>query len=451
MAGDIERRIKVPRLYPAQARIVSEAKRFNVLCAGRRFGKSSMGIERAADPMLAGLPVAWFAPTYKTLDEFWRLISRVYAPITTSRSEQQHRLEVIGGGSLEMWSLENPDSARGRHYARVILDECAVVRNLLEAWNYVIRSTLIDLEGDAWFLSTPKGRNDFAKLWALADTDDEWAHWQLPTSENPYLPASELEGLRLTMPLRAYEQEIEARFIDEVTGALFKQADIDAARVTSAPELARIAIGVDPAGSTSRDSDETGIVAFGIDRCSPPQGYVLADSSGTYSPEIWARKAIGLYELLGADFIVAEANFGGDMVKHTLRTVDSSVPVRVVHASRGKAIRAEPVAAVYEQGRVHHVGRLDELELQLTTWSPMEDAYSPDRLDALVHAFAKTMGAGSVWSPEDIARIGQRWAGEVPLPTLPAPIEAEPDDRRAAYEAEVADRQREALAKAMRR
>ena len=159
------REVVVPRLHGAQAAVVADSRRFNVLCAGRRWGKSSLGIERCLDPLLGGQPVGWFAPTYKSLDEFWRLISRLYEPITVARSEHQHRLEVIGGGVLEMWSLENPDAARGRHYARVILDECAVVRGLLEAWNYVIRPELMDLGGDAWFLSTPKGRNDFAMLW----------------------------------------------------------------------------------------------------------------------------------------------------------------------------------------------------------------------------------------------------------------------------------------------
>lgn len=414
MAGHIDssRHIKLPRLYAAQAEIVASARRFNVLCAGRRWGKSSLGIERATDPLLAGKPVAWFAPTYKTLDEFWRLIGSIYAPITVARSEQQHRLQIIGGGSLEMWSLDNPDSARGRHYARVILDECAVVRNLLDSWNYVIRATLIDLQGDAWFLSTPKGRNDFAKLWDLGQPgskshDPEWASWQHPSRENPYLPPAELEGLRATMPLRAYEQEIEARFIDEVSGALFKMTDIEAARVKAAPDLAQIVVGIDPAGSTSRDSDETGIVAVGVDRRNPPHAYVLGDVSGTHSPDAWARKAIGLYELLGADRIVAESNFGGDMVKHTLQTVDASVPAEIVHASRGKAIRAEPVAAACEQGRLHMVGRHNELELQMTTWSPLEDSHSPDRLDALVHACQKTLLGSRQWSVDEILAWGR--------------------------------------------
>ena len=418
MEGDLarERHVKVPRLYPGQRQVVESAKRFNVLCAGRRWGKSSLGIERATDPLLAGLPVAWFAPTYKSLDEFWRLITNIYAPITVARSEQQHRLEIAGGGSLEMWSLDNPDSARGRHYARVILDECAVVRNLLDAWNYVIRSTLIDLEGDAWFLSTPKGRNDFARLWDVGHEgsktyDEEWASWQHPSRENPYLPPAELEGLRLTMPLRAYEQEVEARFIDEVTGALWRQADIEQARVSVPPPLARVVVAIDPAGSSGPDSDETGIVAVGVDGSSPSQGYVLADASGTYTPDAWARKAIALYETTDADCIVAEANYGGEMVRHTLKIADPGVPVKLVTASRGKAVRAEPISALYEQHRVHHVGRFDALELQLTTWSPLEDRHSPDRLDALVWGLSRTMLRGGTWSAADIDAMGRRWTG----------------------------------------
>ena len=118
---------------------------------------------------------------------------------------------------------------------------------------------------------------------------------------------------------------------------------------------------------------------------------MLADSSGTYSPDTWARKAVALYHSLSADYIAAEANQGGEMVRYTLRTVDPSVPVKLVHASRGKQTRAEPVVAIYEQGRAHHVGCLSDLELQMTTWSPMDDKDSPDRVDALVWAMTELM------------------------------------------------------------
>jgi len=202
---------------------------------------------------------------------------------------------------------------------------------------------------------------------------------------------TEIEGMRRTLPARAYEQEILARFIDEVSGALWKYALIDANRVPVAPQLARIVVAIDPAVSTNADSDETGVVAAGVTGGELQHGYVLADRSGTYSPEGWARAAIDLYHELKADHIVAEANQGGDMVRFTLRTVDPQVPVKLVHASRGKQTRAEPIVALDEQGRVHHVGTLPDLETQMTTWSPVDDKDSPDRVDARVWALSELM------------------------------------------------------------
>ena len=383
--------------------------------------------------MLEGHPAAWAAPTYKQLAELWREIVHTLKDVTAVKNETEHRLELITGGLLDMWSLDSPDTIRGRHYGRIVVDEAAVVKDLSDIWNLVLRPTLIDLRGDAYFLSTPKGRNDFQKLYEFGcdDAVDDWMSWRFPTSDNPFVSADEIEGIRLTLPLHAFEQEVLARFIDEVTGALFRMADIESARVAQAPELSAVVVGVDPAGSTSRESDETGIVAVGVDRQHPPHAYVLADVSGTYSPDGWARRAIDLYHDYRADKIVAEKNYGGDMVKHTLKTVDASVPVKVITASRGKAIRAEPVAAACEQGRLHFVGRHDELELQMTTWSPMEDSYSPDRLDALVHACAQTLlSQAAQWNVADIARMGAIWRGEVIAnePAVDATFDIRPED-----------------------
>lgn len=385
--------LRLRRLHAAQRQIVSEAARFNVLCAGRRFGKSRLGINLTAKPLLAGDPVGWFSPTYKMLSELWRETVETFRPVIVGKNETERRLTLLTGGVLEMWSLESPDAVRGRHYRRVVIDECAMVKSLLDAWNLAIRPTLIDLEGDAWFLSTPKGRNDYATLygWGQDPDEPEWHSWRFPTAANPHISPGEIEWMRRSMPARAFEQEIEARFIDEVSGALWKYATIDANRVKDHPYLARIVVAIDPAVTSNPDSDETGIVAFGIDRSSPMHGYVLADASGTYSPDGWARKAIALYHSLSADCIVAEANQGGDMVRFTLRTVDPTVPVKLVHASRGKQTRAEPVAALDEQGRIHHVGVFPDLEMQMTTWSPIDDRDSPDRVDARVWAASELM------------------------------------------------------------
>lgn len=175
--------------------------------------------------------------------------------------------------------------------------------------------------------------------------------------------------------------------MEESEGALWTRAMIEAAqaaRVTEEPM--RIVVAVDPAASSKETSDETGIVAAARMPGFPPRGRVLADASGRMSPAKWGQRAVDLYHDLGADRIVAEANNGGEMVQHVIQTVDRSVPVRLVHASKGKRARAEPVSALYEQGRVSHADSFPELEDQLVVWEPLSGMDSPDRLDALVWA-----------------------------------------------------------------
>ena len=151
--------------------------------------------------------------------------------------------------------------------------------------------------------------------------------------------------------------------------------------------LQRVVVAIDPAVTAGEDSDSTGIVAAGL--AADGHVYVLHDRTCRVSPDAWARRAVDLYDEVEGDRIVAEVNNGGDLVETVLRTVDPSVPVRKVHASRGKRVRAEPVAALYEQGRVHHVGAgLADLEDELTTWT-VEASSSPDRLDALVWAITE--------------------------------------------------------------
>ena len=166
-------------------------------------------------------------------------------------------------------------------------------------------------------------------------------------------------------------------------------ADVERARVKEAPQLVRIVVAIDPATTSKAGSDETGIIVAGVGR--DRHGYVLQDLSGRYPPDGWARRAIGVFDEHRADRVIAEVNNGGELVEHTLRTVRPAISYKAVHASRGKQVRAEPVAALYEQGRVHHVGCLAALEDQLTNYVPGVSAGSPDRLDALVWAITELL------------------------------------------------------------
>jgi predicted phage terminase large subunit-like protein len=197
------------------------------------------------------------------------------------------------------------------------------------------------------------------------------------------------EGTRLG------RQELNAELLEDIEGALWKRATIDALRIKEheLPPLERIVVAIDPNASSSENSNECGIVCAGLgtDR----HGYILDDVSGVMAPNEWARSAISLLHARRGDRIVAEINNGGEMVENTLRMVDDRVPFRSVWASRGKVVRAEPISALYEQGRVHHVGPFARLEDQMCAFTVdfnrNEMGYSPDRVDALVWGLTELM------------------------------------------------------------
>lgn len=208
--------LKLPRLHPGQIKISSEAKRFNVACMGRRWGKSFFCRDRLIHPMLKGYPTAWFAPTNKILADSWREMKTALSPITVSRSEDEHRIEIVGGGSVEMWSLEIQDAARSRKYKIIVIDEAAMVAKLKTFWEENIRPTLTDYQGTAWFVSTPRGMNFFKTLFDRGQDPmrPDWMSWQLPTYTNPFIPADEVESARLDMTEAAFNQEYLALFVN---------------------------------------------------------------------------------------------------------------------------------------------------------------------------------------------------------------------------------------------
>jgi terminase large subunit-like protein len=198
-----------------QRRVLREARRFNVLCCGRRWGKSTLGLELATRPLLAGQPVGWFAPTYKLLLESWRDVERVLRPVTRRRNEVERRLELITGGVLEFWTLEDENAGRSRKYARAIVDESGLVKGLLERWQAAIRPTLADLGGDGWLMGTPKGHGDFEALYQRGGELREWASWQRPTDDNPVIAPDEIAAMRDELGARLAAQELDAEFIDD--------------------------------------------------------------------------------------------------------------------------------------------------------------------------------------------------------------------------------------------
>jgi hypothetical protein len=213
-------------LYKNQQEIKRHPARFKVADCGRRFGKSLLGENEACEVAINGYPVGWFSPKYKYMLDNWRNVNNILAPIIHRTSVQERRIELITGGILEFWTVDTPDVARSRKYKRVIVDEAAMIHCLKPAWEEAIRPTLTDYAGDAYFLSTPKGRNYFWELYNRGtDTDqDIWRSWKFPSAANPYLPQSEILQAKTELPERVFKQEYLADFIEH-EGVVFRRVN----------------------------------------------------------------------------------------------------------------------------------------------------------------------------------------------------------------------------------
>ena len=200
--------IEIPKLHAGQCRIVEQAKRFNVLECGRRWGKTTFGEHVAIESAIEGKVIGWFAPTHKLMDRSWSRIAHTLQPITSRIDRQQCRIELVTRGTLDFWSADHPDSGRGRKYHKAIIDEAGIVRDLEDVWNGTIRPTLTDFKGEAWFLGTPKGRRYFHELFSRGQGDNpDWKSWRMPTVDNPHIDPLEVEAARRDMPDQAFRQE----------------------------------------------------------------------------------------------------------------------------------------------------------------------------------------------------------------------------------------------------
>lgn len=199
-----------------QQKIIDEAKRFNVVCCGRRWGKSKLSVNLLCEPAIEGMPTGYFTPTYKLLKETYNDCIKALQPVVARKSDQQF-IELVTGGIIDFWSLDNPYAGRSRKYKRAIIDEGAFVKNLWEAWTEAIRPTLTDLKGDAYFFSTPKGKNDFYKLFMRGKSGDQgWGCWQMSTYSNPYIDPLEVDEAKRDLPEIAFRQEYMAEFSDDI-------------------------------------------------------------------------------------------------------------------------------------------------------------------------------------------------------------------------------------------
>lgn len=411
-------RLKRPHKY--QAWVESNTPRI-VVKAGRRGGKTTGAATKAVKRFLAGGRVLYAAPTQEQVESFWwevkiALDNPINAGVFT-KNETTHTIELPKTKQrIRAKTAWNADTLRGDWGDLLIYDEWQLMNE--DAWELVGAPMLLDNNGQAMFIFTPpslhsrsvtkaKDPRHASKLFkrVVESEDPRWAAFSFTSHDNPHISREALEDIALDMSALAYRQEIMAEDVDEVQGALWTRELIDRMRVSDLPlnggeeriSLARIAIGVDPPGG----STECGIVAAG--RGTDGHIYILRDSSLQGSPERWAQAVIDTFTECGADIICGEKNYGGDMVESTIKQAakDAGVEIRYknVTATRGKAVRAEPIAARSERGMIHLVGSFPHLEDELCMWVPGESKESPNRLDSCVWACTELMPQTSSWLP----------------------------------------------------
>jgi phage terminase large subunit-like protein len=395
--------------------------------AGRGFGKTRVAAERVRQRIYEGAKsIAIIGPT-------WREVLRhmvggklgaqgngsglldVFPPHERERielKEQKGEIHFPGGAVAYLVSDETPE-LRGGAYEVAWLDEICKWRHLERLWNNLeftmrVRSAI---EPEVLVTTTPRPMRFLKELVADPDTITI-----LGTSDEN---AGNLDSKFLDRLERRYggsriaRQERGGELLGENEDALFSQSIIDATRVVAAPALARVVVGIDPAISTKRDNDETSAVAMGIDHAG--HLYVLGSACGRMTPEAWGAAALKLYDQHKADAFCAERSRGGDLVRANLnatirekRGPHATAKIEEVHATRGKDIRAEPVATMHEQGRLHFVGVHPEIETEITEWSPSLGGPSPNRLDALVWAAFSLAKLSDSEEPKADPRLAMR-------------------------------------------
>lgn len=374
-----------------------------LILAGRGFGKTRTGAETIRNWVCGSTPlsggrasrialVAETAPDARDvmvegpaglLDCHPKDFRPTYYPSKRS-------VEWPNGAQAILFNAVEPDQLRGPQFDAAWCDELAKWRYAEATWDQLQFGLRLGEHPRQIVTTTPRPIPVIRRLVKDPDT--------IVTRGRTYDNAANLAAPFLKQVEERYggtrlgRQELEGEILEDIPGALWSRSQIDDYRIkpAEAPDYERIVVAVDPAASSEEGSDENGIVVVGIARDSDgyARGYVLEDGSLTGTPEEWARKAVYLYRKYSADKMIAEKNQGGEMVASVIKSVDRTVNLGLVHASRGKHIRAEPISALYEQGRVHHVGRFDKLEDQMCFFS-MDNLKSgamgsPDRVDALV-------------------------------------------------------------------
>lgn len=332
---------------------------------------------------------------YDTLPKVMRL---AFPRLKYELNRSDWFIRLPNGSEIWLGGLDDHqrvDKILGKEFATVYFNECSEIsyHAVTTAMSRLAQKTKVP--NKAFFDCNPSGKSHWSyQLFVEKNEPQNKTPLRFPEhyicmQMNPQgnavnLPPGYVEETLAGLPERQRQRFLEGSWLDDMAGALWQRAMIDPYRVVNPPELQRIVIGVDPAVTAKPGSDETGIVAAGID--GKGHFYVLADASIKGTPAEWAEAVDRQYRRWHADRVVAEVNNGGDLITANLRNINPAMSCRSITATRGKIIRAEPITALYELGRVHHVGIFPDLEDQMCNYNPLVTAYSPDRMDALVWA-----------------------------------------------------------------
>ena len=377
-----------------------------LILGGRGAGKTRAGAEWVRAQALGLAPLATvpakrialigetMAQVRATMVEGVSGLLSVHRGVERPRFEVSKRQIVWPNGSLaQLFSAEDPDSLRGPQFAAAWCDEIAKWRHAEATFDMLQFGLRLGDEPKQVVTTTPRPIPLIKRL--LGDPTTVVSRSRTHDNAENLAPAFVAEMERRYGGSTLARQELDGELIAERSDALWRREWIELPRMANAPEFTRIVVAVDPPVTSGAKADACGIVAAGLGE--DGRGYVIADRTVQgRAPHVWARAAVATYHDLEADRIVAEVNQGGELVSTIIKQVDQSVPVRHVRATRGKWLRAEPIAALYAEGRVVHVGRWPELEDQMCDFGAdgLSSGRSPDRLDALVWALTDLMLSG---------------------------------------------------------
>ncbi len=380
--------------------VVNESDQYNIhlFLAGRGWGKTLTGAYDTVQYCLEnrGVVCGVIAPTYGDLkrvvfagDSGFINIIEPELLNTTGYNKSDNEIHFYNGSKIIGFPAIEPDRLRGVQFHRAWCDELASWR-YRETFDNLMMALRLGQNPKCIITTTPRPTKLIKELATRSDTE--------VIKGNTFENIDNLAPSAVAMLKERYDgtrigrQELFAEILEDVEGALFNGQLIEEGRVRDVPDLERIVVAVDPAVTSTENSDETGIIVAGRDKDN--HFYILQDASQVTSPDVWVKKAIELYNRYECDRIVAEVNNGGDLIERLLRTQDSTVPYTSVRATRGKQVRAEPISALYEQNRIHHVGYFKDLEEQMCQFTGNNVKSHDDRVDALVWAITSLQSSG---------------------------------------------------------